>query len=85
VQGAVVAGLGAFDRGVKQADYAVVRQTRCAAVLVEGGFINNPSAARAIATPEYRDRLAIAIADGVSTYHRRRLLDARQGSLAKGR
>jgi N-acetylmuramoyl-L-alanine amidase len=85
VQGAVVTGLGAFDRGVKPADYAVVRQTRCAAVLVEGGFINNPAAARAIARPEYRDRLAIAIAEGVSAYHRQHLLGARQARLAKGR
>jgi N-acetylmuramoyl-L-alanine amidase len=47
----------------------VTRRTRCAAILVEGGFINNPGEAKQIARPEYRDSLARAIADGVTSYH----------------
>ena len=85
VQNAVVGGLRAVDRGVKQARYVVIRQTRCAAVLVEGGFINNPAQARAIAKPDYRERLATAIAEGVSAYQRQRLSEAHKPNLAQAR
>jgi N-acetylmuramoyl-L-alanine amidase len=85
VQGAIVSELGAVNRGVKPAGYAVVRLTRCPAVLVEGGFINNPARARAIARPEYRERLAGAIAEGVAAYHREHVLKAQKGRLAAAR
>ena len=38
------------------------------AVLIEGGFMSNMSEAKQIATPAYRQRLAEAIADGLSDY-----------------
>lgn len=85
VQSAVVAELGAVDRGVKQAGFAVVRLTRCPAVLVEGGFINNPARARAIARPEYRERLAGAIAAGITAFHREREVAAQRTRLAGAR
>lgn len=85
VQDAVVGGLGAVDRGVKQARYVVIRQTRCPAVLVEGGFLNNPEQAREIAKPVYRERLAAAIAEGISAYQRERLLGSRKAGLAQAR
>jgi len=34
-------------------------------VLVEGGFLSNAFEARLIATPEYRERLASAVVEGV--------------------
>jgi N-acetylmuramoyl-L-alanine amidase len=85
VQNAVIAGVGAVDRGVKQANFAVVRLTRCPAVLVEGGFINNPVRARRIAMPEYRERLAEGIAEGVSEYQRQRLIETQKSRLAQAR
>ena len=85
VQDAVVGALGAVDRGVKPARYVVIRQTRCPAVLVEGGFLNNPEQAREIAKPGYRERLATAIAEGVSAYQRERMLEARKPGLAQAR
>jgi len=83
VQGAVVGALGVIDRGVKQARFVVVRQTRCPAVLVEGGFINNPAQAREISKPAYREKLAAAIADGVTDYQRQRVVEARKPGLAQ--
>lgn len=76
VQGAVVVGLDITDRGAKARDLAVVRYTRCAAVLVEGGFLNNPREAKKLAQPAYRERLATAIAEGVAAYQREREADA---------
>ena len=49
-----------------------MRLTRCPAVLVEGGFLNNAAEARKLATPEYREALAQAVADGVVTYARQK-------------
>ena len=83
VQSSVVSGLRAVDRGVKQARFAVIRHTRCAAVLVEGGFINNPAQARAIGKPDYREKLAAAIAEGVSAYQRQRVLESQKPNLAQ--
>lgn len=70
VQTAVVKGLGVSNRGVKPAGYAVIRHSRCPAILIEGGFINNPAQAKEIGRPEYREKLAAAIATAIATYHR---------------
>ena len=85
VQGAIVGAISVADRGVKQARYAVLRQTRCPAVLVEGGFINNPAQAREISKPAYRDKLAAAVADGIADYLRQRTVEARKPKLAQAR
>lgn len=69
VQANIVAALGAVDRGAKPRQFAVVRLTRCAAVLVEGGFINNPAEGKKVAGAPYRERLAVAVAAGVAEYH----------------
>lgn len=76
VQASIIGALGVTDRGVKSARYAVIRQTRCPAVLVEGGFINNPAQAREIAKPAYREKLATGIADAVAAYQRKRAQEA---------
>jgi N-acetylmuramoyl-L-alanine amidase len=83
VQTSVVGALGATDRGVKSARYAVIRHTRCPAVLVEGGFINNPAQAKQIAQPAYREKLATAIAGAVEAYQHQRALDAKKPVLAR--
>ncbi len=72
IQTALVTRTDATNRGIKARELYVVRHTRCPAVLVEGGFMNNPLDARLIANPEYRDRLAKAIAEGVMTYQKSR-------------
>lgn len=76
VQASIIGALGVTDRGVKAARYVVIRQTRCPAVLVEGGFINNPAQARQIAQSAYREKLATGIADAVAAYQRKRAQEA---------
>jgi len=70
VQTALVNRTDSANRGIRGRELYVVRHTRAPAVLVEGGFISNPFDARLIATPEYRDRLAAAIVEGVVQYHK---------------
>lgn len=83
VQSSVVGALKVTDRGVKSGRYAVIRQTRCPAVLVEGGFINTPTQAKLISRPAYREKLAIAIAEGIADYQRQRTLELKKPKLAQ--
>lgn len=68
VQASLLNRTDAGNRGIKGQALYVVRHTRAPAILVEGGFLSNPFEARLIATPEYRERLAGAIAEGVAEY-----------------
>ena len=54
---------GTADRGVRRARYQTVLcgQNR-PAVLIEAGYLSNPAEAKRIASPEYRQKLAEAIA-----------------------
>ncbi len=72
IQTALVMRLDAVNRGIKGRDLFVTRHTRCPAVLVEGGFINNPLEATLISNGEYRDRIARAVAEGIMSYQKTR-------------
>lgn len=63
--------LGTTDRGLKRARFAVLREIKCPAVLVEAGFLSNPAEARKVGTPAYRQDIAEAIGDGVGDYDAR--------------
>jgi N-acetylmuramoyl-L-alanine amidase len=72
IQAALVMRTDAVNRGIKSRELYVVRHTRCPAVLVEGGFINNPMEAQLISNGDYRQRLASAIAEGIMSYQKTR-------------
>lgn len=85
VQSAITGAMPVTDRGVKPARYAVIRRTRCPAVLIEGGFISNPAQAREIAKPTYRDKLAASIAEGIAGYQRQRATEANGAKIAQAK
>lgn len=64
----VAHGGAAADRGVKQALFHVLLGARMPAVLVEAAFLTNPDEERRLRDPEFRDRLARGIADGVARF-----------------
>ena len=64
----LLAELGAVDRGLKRARFAVLRPSECPAVLIEAGFLSNPAEARKISTPSYRQDIAEAIGEGIDDY-----------------
>ena len=64
----LVAGLGAEDRGVKQAPFYVLAGARMPAVLLEVGFISHEAEAARLRAPEYQERIAAAVADGVAAW-----------------
>lgn len=61
---------GIEDRGVRRARFVVLRLAEMPAVLIEGGFMSNPSDARWIYSETGRRRMAQAIVDGISNYRR---------------
>jgi N-acetylmuramoyl-L-alanine amidase len=70
VQKAVVPQLNLPDNGVKRENFAVVRGTWMPSVLVEGAFIIMPDQEAALRTPEYQQRYAQGILDGLEAYFR---------------
>ncbi|WP_448570990.1 N-acetylmuramoyl-L-alanine amidase family protein, partial [Trichothermofontia sp.] len=61
-------GLGMRDRGVRQARFYVIRRTSMPAVLVETGFVTGAEDAPRLADPNFRSRMAVAIARGILNY-----------------
>jgi N-acetylmuramoyl-L-alanine amidase len=57
---------GANDRGLRRARFmGVLRGQNRPAVLIEAGYLSNPQEARKIATPDYRQLLAEAVAQAL--------------------
>ena len=61
----VAGGAPSENRGVRRRGYYVLRKTNVPAVLVECGFLTNPTEAAYAQTTSYRQRLAEEIAAGV--------------------
>lgn len=65
VQHELVASTGRRDRGVKAANFYVLRKTNMPAILIEAGFMTNREEAALLKTSQYRQTCAQAIADGI--------------------
>src|SRR6266446_4409018 len=61
----VAGGAPSSNRGVRRRGYFVLRRTRIPAVLVECGFLTNPTEARYVQNNSYRQKLAEEIARGI--------------------
>ena len=66
IQNQILAKVPVVDRGVKAANFFVIKYTNCPAVLVETAFIDNPND-NALLT-EHEDNFARAIACGITDY-----------------
>lgn len=64
----VVRASGFRDRGVKQEDYFVIRETAMPAVLIEVGFLTNPEEEEQMWDPKVQDNIAQAIINGIKEY-----------------
>jgi N-acetylmuramoyl-L-alanine amidase len=62
---------GAHGRGVKKANFAVVRETKMPAILIEGGFLSNPEERAKILDEPYLCYMGWAIARGIDSYLQR--------------
>lgn len=70
MQKSLVTKLGAEDRGVRRARFAILRNATMPAVLIEGGYMSHPAEAKKIYSSEWRRQLAQAITSGVLAYRK---------------
>ncbi|MBI3884926.1 MAG: N-acetylmuramoyl-L-alanine amidase [Opitutae bacterium] len=65
---ALLAGLQTPDRGFKRGRLHVLRFIACPGALVECAYLSSDAEARRAATPEFREQIARALADGLKKY-----------------
>jgi N-acetylmuramoyl-L-alanine amidase len=58
----------AQSRGVRQANFAVLRSYVVPSILVELGFVSSPTDREALASADHRGRLAAALSEGIARY-----------------
>ena len=68
VQEALVARTRAVDRGTQARQFFVIANVSAPAVLIEGGFLTNKEDISKLASEDYRDQIAAAVADGILRY-----------------
>lgn len=68
VQQNLVAGTKAWDRGVKQANFYVLRGAFMPSILIEMGFISNAEEEQLLVNEEYQERMARTIFEGIKRF-----------------
>ena len=64
----IVNGTGAVDKGVRIADFYVLREVVVPSVLIEMGFLTNPAEESRLKDAGYQAAMAKAIAEGIDKY-----------------
>jgi N-acetylmuramoyl-L-alanine amidase len=66
----LVQNLDVADRGVRRARFAVLRDAAMPAILIEGGYMSNPTEGKKIYDAAYRKQMAAAIVKGIVAYQK---------------
>jgi N-acetylmuramoyl-L-alanine amidase len=69
VQKKLIAATGLRDRGVKTANFHVLRETDMPSILVEGGFMTNQTEAALMKSESYRRKSSSAIASALAEFY----------------
>lgn len=56
------------DRGAQPGNYFVLRENRQNAILIELGFLSNPSEERAVTTEKFREQASLGVYNGIINY-----------------
>ena len=65
IQREIIDRVSTENRGIRSAEFYVLRKCRLPAVLVECGFLTNPTEAQLALTTVYREQIAEQIAAGI--------------------
>jgi len=64
----VIERTGADDRGVKEGNFFVLRETKMPSIIVETGFMTHPDEIHLLKDILYRDKIAKGISEGIDSY-----------------
>ena len=64
----LIPATGLYDRGLKTANYHVLRETNCPAVLTEVGFISNPKEEALMKDYAWDEKVSTAIVKGICNF-----------------
>lgn len=70
VQKTLTRGLLTDDRGVRRARFAVLRDAKMPAILIEGGYMTHPAEGKKIFDEDYRKQMAEEIVKGIQAYQK---------------
>ena len=65
---ALIDNTSAIDRGIRRNTFAVLRETKMPAVLLELGYMSSPAEIAKLKTNSYQNRLADSVAEGIHNY-----------------
>lgn len=68
VQRQLASRIDSADRGVKQANFAVLRGALMPAAVVESGFLTHPEEGRRVLTPDHRQKLVDSLVEAIVTF-----------------
>lgn len=68
VQKSIKSYIDIRDRGVREDNFQVLRETNMPAILVECGFLTNPTEAKKLINEEYQESLTEGIVQGILNY-----------------
>lgn len=68
IQNELLHSLNRPNRGVKQANFSVLRNSNVPAVLVEIAFVSNPYEEQLLSQEEFQEKAALAIAQGIESF-----------------
>ncbi|MCJ8328545.1 MAG: N-acetylmuramoyl-L-alanine amidase [Lentisphaeria bacterium] len=66
----LIDNMSARDRGIKRARFQVLREAKCPAVLLELGYLSNPSEEKRLLGVRYREELVISIVRGIVAFEK---------------
>jgi N-acetylmuramoyl-L-alanine amidase len=72
IQGAMRQHVQSIDRGVKEANFAVLRGAQMPAVVIEAGFLTHSTEGKIVLSQKHRKSVVQAIADGVEAFDKTR-------------
>jgi N-acetylmuramoyl-L-alanine amidase len=64
----LIAKTGAESRGIKEANFCVIRETKMPSILIETGFLTNEEERKKLSNEFYLEAVAKSITDGVQQY-----------------
>ena len=68
VLSSMLGSAASFNGGVRNADYFVIKESECPAILVEMGYVTHPVESQQLKDTNYLDRIAYGISYGVLEY-----------------